>query len=121
MAKILNLDEMQEIMQSEGLPGAHFFKTALETIGTEMARVLADHLKLSASEARCEGTAFAGTCAAFRPLVEGDPCPEALQDYDTEADWMTEDEFRMVCGLATRGDATDAELHDDEDEGEAPR
>jgi hypothetical protein len=54
-----------------------------------MADTIAAALGVTAGPATFEGTAFAGTCAPFRPAFPGQPCPSPLSDYDPE-EWGDE-------------------------------
>lgn len=87
MSKQLNLDEMLEIITDENWPEAAGFKAVLETVGTSMAQIIGGRLNVSASKATSEGVLFAGTCAAFGPLMPSDPIPTALEPFDEGADW----------------------------------
>jgi hypothetical protein len=82
MTKLLTLDEMLEILLTLKHPAASACQIALEAIGSAMARRIARELQVDAGSATFQGTAFAGTCAAFRPSFPGQPCPPTLADYD---------------------------------------
>jgi hypothetical protein len=87
MTKLLNLDEMLDCAKEIGLPQADAWAGELETIGSTMAAAIADKLGVVAGDATAEGVAFAGTCAPFNPAFEGQPCPDALDQFDPEGDW----------------------------------
>lgn len=87
MAKVLNLDEMLEILKIDGDQHYHGFKAVLEATGKAMADVIADRYTISAGECRSEGTAFAGTCVCFKPSFEGQRCPEIFEEFDKGGDW----------------------------------
>jgi len=87
MAKQLTLDEMIESLTLMNHPAAGACQAVIEAIGTLMADTIAADLGVSAGPATFEGTAFAGTCAPFRPAYPGQPCPSPLSDYDPE-EWI---------------------------------
>ncbi|WP_262267102.1 MULTISPECIES: hypothetical protein [Microvirga] len=89
MTKLLNLDEMLDCAKEIGLPQADIWAGELETIGSTMAAAIADKLGVIAGDASAEGVAFAGTCAPFNPAFEGQPCPDALDQFDPDGDWST--------------------------------
>src|SRR5208282_6745947 len=70
-------------------PTARTCQAVVEAIGTVMADTIATTLGVTAGAATFEGTAFAGTCAPFRPAFPGQPCPSPLSDYDPE-EWDDE-------------------------------
>jgi hypothetical protein len=84
MAKQLTLDEMIESLTLMNHPAAGACQAVIEAIGTLMADTIAAALGVTAGPATFEGTAFAGTCAPFRPTYPGQPCPSPLSDYDPE-------------------------------------
>lgn len=90
MTKLLSLDEMLDCAREMGLPEAALWAGQLESIGSTMAAGIADKLGVVSSDATAEGVAFAGTCARFSPAYEGQPCPEALEPFDPDADWGPE-------------------------------
>jgi hypothetical protein len=89
MAKQLTLDEMIESLTLMNHPAAGTCQAVIEAIGTLMADTIAAALGVTAGPATFEGTAFAGTCAPFRPAFPGQPCPSPLSDYDPE-EWDDE-------------------------------
>jgi hypothetical protein len=89
MTKQLTLDEMIECLSSMNHPTASTCKAVVEAIGTIMADSIAAALGVTAGPATFEGTAFAGTCAPFRPAFPGQPCPSPLSDDDPE-EWDDE-------------------------------
>lgn len=108
MTKLLNLDEMLEVTQQVEPKMGVYFKDALEAIGTLMACVIANRLDVECGVATSEGTAFAGTCASFRPKHPGQPCPEPLTHYDSEEwdDEADDDEAeKEIEGLAKEAGA----------------
>jgi hypothetical protein len=90
MTKQLTLDEMLECLITINHPAARTCQAIIETIGTAMAERIAAALGVTAGHASFEGTAFAGTCAPFRPAFEGQPCPCPLSLYDPE-EWEESD------------------------------
>ena len=84
MAKQLTLDEMLDCLIAMNHPTARTCQAVVEAIGTVMADTIATALGVTAGAATFEGTAFAGTCAPFRPAFPGQPCPSPLSDYDSE-------------------------------------
>lgn len=86
MAKQLTLDEMLECLQARGHPAALSLQNTLEAIGSAMAQLIAADLHVETGPARFLGTATAGTCAPFTPMVQGQPCPEPLAQYD-RSEW----------------------------------
>jgi len=67
MTKQLTVDEMLEILISTNHPAANGFKAIIEAAGTAMADTIAKTLGVTAGPATFQGTAFAGTCAPFKP------------------------------------------------------
>lgn len=94
MTKLLKLEELIDCARDTKDPAlmvaADCFAAMLEAIGTELARKIADHLGVKHGPAKCEESAFAGTCAPFYAVEIGQPCPEPLRAYD-DAEWSTED------------------------------
>lgn len=95
MTKLLNLDEMLDCAKEIGLPDADMWAGQLEAIGSTMAAAIADKLGVIAGDASPEGVAFAGTCAPFNPAFEGQPCPDALDQFDPGGDWGSEGEAKQ--------------------------
>jgi len=88
MAKILTLDEMLAVLDLCGAEDqVKHYRWGLELIGDRMAADIAERLGVARGPCESEDLAFAGTCAPFRPLTEGQKCPEELADFDSEADW----------------------------------
>jgi hypothetical protein len=90
MTKQLTLDEMLECLITINHPAARTCQAVIETIGTAMAERIATALGVTCGPAAFEGTAFAGTCAPFRPAFEGQPAPHPLSLYDPE-EWEESD------------------------------
>jgi hypothetical protein len=104
MTKLLTLDEMLEVLIAIGHPAADALQTATEGLATAMAQMIARDLDVAAGAASFRGTAFAGTCAPFRPSFRGQPCPESLTHYDS-GEW---DEPELVLLAAQQPDAQNA-------------
>lgn len=90
MGRVLTLDEMLEIVTELNPDKGSQFQSALELIGTTMAELIGQTLKIRHTDATFEGTAFAGTCSSFSPRTKRQPLPEALEFYDQGGDWEYE-------------------------------
>ena len=84
MAKVLNLDEMLEIIEANEWDGRHYFAALMEATGDAMARLISDKLNVSVGECQ-RGGSF--TCVAFSPFASGDPCPGDLEEFDISGAW----------------------------------
>lgn len=87
MSYVLRTDEILEGLINANHPRATEFRQMLETLASDMASALADILEIQAGPATFEGVAFAGTAAVFRPAFPGQPCPDAIEQYDTATEW----------------------------------
>jgi hypothetical protein len=83
MTKQLAIDEMLECLLAMKHPSAAALQITLEGLGSAMAQLIAKELDVHAGPATFQGVAFAGTCAPFTPHFAGQPCPKALEPYDT--------------------------------------
>lgn len=85
----LNLDEMLEALQTLDSEAAQPFRLMLESTGTLMAATIARLADCECGYAEAMGTAFAGTCAPFRPRYRFQPVPDALEPFDSggQDDW----------------------------------
>jgi hypothetical protein len=87
MAKVINLDEMQEILRLLEHKDAERYAVELERLGDEMARTICHEIGALCIPAECMGTAFAGTCVLFYPAKAKDKCPTVMKRYDKTGDW----------------------------------
>jgi hypothetical protein len=83
----LRLGEMIEAMERADMPEAKHFVTALEVLGTDMARRLADKLGIACGEVTHDVGMFA---APFYAVSDDQPMPEAIEDFDMPEEWGTE-------------------------------
>jgi hypothetical protein len=85
--KILNLNEMYDILVELKHPDTDVFRGMLEIAGNIMARQIAAHLNVTVGRVNTEGAPFAGTCATFKPTFVGQECPELIHAADPGGDW----------------------------------
>lgn len=87
MAYLLKTDEILEALLKVDSASGATFQSQLEALASTMAECLAARLGVTAGPATFEGVAFAGTAAAFCPAFNGQPLPDAIAEYDHEAEW----------------------------------
>jgi hypothetical protein len=96
MPKILNLDEMLDVLNEIDPSGRNQdygqFKRELEALGTRMANVISTRLDVDCTPATSEGTAFAGTCACFYAKFTDQVLPAEIESFDTGGEWHTRQE-----------------------------
>lgn len=85
--KQVKLDEMLELLNRINHPQAPGMIAALESVGTHMASIIADHFGLHSEPATFEGIAFAGLCASIGPATADQEIPEEMEDIDPSAGW----------------------------------
>lgn len=90
MTKQLNTDEMLDVLHAINHPSFSKFRGDVEQIAEEMADAIAESLDVECGSASFEGTSFAGTCVPFWAKAAGQPCPEAMQEFD-EGEWSDPD------------------------------
>jgi hypothetical protein len=86
MTKLLNIDEMLDVLSIMQHPAFSTMKSAVGRIADEIGETIAESLGVECGSASYEGSAFAGTCVAFFAKAPGQPCPEVLRDFD-ESEW----------------------------------
>lgn len=84
MAKMLTIDEMLTVLQSS--PRFAQYKQQAEDLAQAMAFDISITHSVKAGTAEYWDSA---TMCSFKPLLAAQPIPEALQPYDTDADWLT--------------------------------
>ena len=82
MAKQLTLDELLEAADRAGLPTAKPIVRAIESLASALGADLAQRLGVLCGEARFDG--LDGLLIAFHARTKGQPCPEALRDFDPD-------------------------------------
>lgn len=87
MSKILNLDDMIEIARDLDLPSYDALVGQAEEAAGAVAAAIASALGVNFEPATWEGAAFGGLCSTFRPAVEGQECPDAIQQGDSSGEW----------------------------------
>ena len=87
MSKILNIDDMLEAARELQIPDydarVEQAEAAAGAIGASIATALGIHFE----PATWEGKAFGGLCMTFRPAIEGQACPEVIDQGDPSGDW----------------------------------
>jgi len=90
MAKMLTLDELLMAALRSDMPGAEAMALSVERLASDLAARLADHLGVEAGLAQVHDDGLDDQpiiMVGLAPLNEGDPVPEVLQAFDSEADW----------------------------------
>jgi hypothetical protein len=87
MSRLLNIDEMYDILIILENPRRNEFKERLEAIAEDMAGELRNTLNIASGIAECNGADEGGTMVAFSPLKANDELPTALSGYDKDGDW----------------------------------
>lgn len=82
MTKILNLDEMLEVLRGTDKESAARFERALVAIGTKMAEEICAALNLKAGQVTSEGSMLGGTACAFFLTSPDQPTPKAMVGLD---------------------------------------
>ena len=90
MTKLLTLDEMAAVLLKLDFSTGKVYAELLESVGTTMAKAIADKLDVEYNDAKYEPPEFGGVCAGFEPKTPGQPCPSPLDEYDS-TEWGDED------------------------------
>lgn len=94
MTKQLRLEEMRDCATDTGDPElvakANAFASKVSALGQEFGQVLAAHFGVICGQTAFEPEAFAGCCTEFYAKEIGQPCPEAMRNYDA-TEWTTQD------------------------------
>lgn len=87
MSKVLNVNDMLEIVEEENLEHLNHHMAALEKAAEALGRDLAIHYGIKVVE--CDGflNGMGGLCISFGPDREGQPCPEPINEKDTGGEW----------------------------------
>ncbi len=86
MSKILDVNELLELAEDIKLPGLDELLANIEAAAENLTEAIAKHLDIRHTGADFE-RGFGGLCGVFKPKHEGQPMPEAMEEYDTEGDW----------------------------------
>lgn len=86
MTKILDVNNICDALRNANVPGADVLIANLTAAADTAAWALATHLNIDHDDASYEA-GFGGLCVNFRPKVEGDACPEVIDDGDPDGEW----------------------------------
>lgn len=87
MSKILSIDNMLTIARDLELPDYDAFVEKAESVAGELAYAISQQLGVNCENANWMGEDMGGLCVVFRPTAEGQPCPAAIDEADSDGDW----------------------------------
>jgi hypothetical protein len=90
MAKILNLDDMLDVLRNANHPGLEGFEREAVALATRVGAVVGAHFGIRVSHASAECVGMGGTSCAMAPAFEGQKWPEDLIEYDVFGEFAAE-------------------------------
>jgi len=87
MSKILNIDDMLEVAHELELPNYDALVAQAEAAAGEIGAAIATALGINFEPASWEGKPFGGLCMTFRPAIQGQECPELIDQSDSSGEW----------------------------------
>ncbi|SHG88871.1 hypothetical protein [Bradyrhizobium erythrophlei] len=85
--KVLDINNMLDAATNSKLPGRQRYVDQFEVLANELARALADHLKIALGPDADYQPGFGGLCANFKPKRKGQKCPKVIDEGDEGGEW----------------------------------